>query len=732
MHSPRKNQNGAAAHPLLPLAAAAALAVGIFLLYSPALNFDFTNYDEQDQVVKNSHIRDLGRENVKWFFTNLSMSSYYPIRAISFAVDFHFWELEPKGYHLTNILIHVANVLLLYGLILRLLRATARPAEATPIAVQTSGPSGKKKKQTKRKKKNPKKQEARWKDAGTPKTVSPWHTVTAVLGAAFFAVHPVVVESVMWVAAREEVLMTFFGLACLHFHFAAWPLPRPESEIEGTNKRNRTGLGKPFPWRTLFLVPAVVCCALACRSNAVAAIIPLFILAWDLVLGEKASVRGGRATGAWFAWLAQTGLLWLVSLATFSMKVWPDKFHAKYGIPGNIEVTNITNYTTEVVRAMKMGFSDRCLTVLNCYYLNLKALVWPRNLSLKYPNAFPEDYSNLFVIFTGLFLIALTFAVLWLLRKNKILLFGCLWFLLALLPSSQIVKHHIFHADRFLYLPMVGLALMFGFGVGGILSAAPSTRRQAAGLGACVLLLALTVGARRQTMVWENNITVWTHAVESTENNVLAHNNLGSALSKTGKHLEGIEHFKISNAIDPTDIYTHNHWGNALEKMGRLAEGEEITRLRDEALEHFLIADRNRPDDWEINSNLGAIYNLKKDYEQAEKYLLKSLKFDPNNPDTLFNTGVVTRNLGKIDEARQYFIRATQINPSHFLAHYNLGLLCEHLGETDQAAQSYTRGLAATEVLKGIETNINVLQEYETFIEEFRTALERVSAKGSQ
>ena len=211
------------------LFALCALAYLVCVVFFPVVTFEFIESDVSNHVVHNPYIRGLTAENLWHIFTSRCLTSYYPVRTLTYAADYQVWGLDPTGFKLTNGLIHLAIVLLALWLVLRLFDH--------PISMVRSP--------------------GRY-----------WDLAVATFSAGIFAVHPVVVEPVTWVAGREELLMTLGALGCIHFHLTARRL-----SDEGGKPRRATAC-----W-----VAAAVCCAAACLSNAVAAVIPLLIVACDLL-----------------------------------------------------------------------------------------------------------------------------------------------------------------------------------------------------------------------------------------------------------------------------------------------------------------------------------------------------------------------------------------------------------------------------------------------------------------
>lgn len=445
------------------------LACLVCAVFFAVVGFEFIESDVTDQVVNNPNIRGLSGENLKHILTSRCVTSYYPVRTLTYAVDYQIWGLEPIGFKLTNGLIHLANVLLVFWLTLRLPRGWAT-AEGSTRA---------------------------W-----------WNTCVAAFSAGIFAIHPVVVEPVAWVAGREELLMTLGALGCIHFHLTA---RRPNQDAEET----RRALACYFA--------AAVCCAMACLSNAVGAVIPVLIVAWDML-----TLTGPRLRPILFG----TASLWAIGLLTFLLKG-----------PGS-----------DAILAREVGaFSaQRLMLVMNVYWLNLKTLAWPTDLSLSYELLRPESFLNGEVILGGI-AVCLTGIVLWKLRRAKLVLFGVLWFGLALGPTSQIMPHHIHRADRFLYLPFVGLALALAAGLRPLENVL-KRRTTAVAVVAIGVWSVLGILSWAQVQSWRSSVSLWEKCVLAEPDNPVAHRALADGLAKRGQFDRAIPHYETALRLEPVYI----------------------------------------------------------------------------------------------------------------------------------------------------------------------------------
>ncbi len=443
------------------------LAYLVGMTFYPVLEFEFIDFDVTEQVLDNPYIRALTPENLKHILTSPCISSYYPVRTLSYALDFQLWGLDAGSFKRTNVLIHLGNVLLVLALVLRL---RSYPGIAATV------------------------------DCGR-ESIAPlehaWKWLIAAFAAGWFAIHPLVVEPVVWVPGREELLMTLGALGTFHFHLGA---------------RRASQAGAPRRRVVLLDTAAAACCAAACLSNAVGAVIPLLVLAWDLLaLPRSGWGRGFRA------------VLPLVVIAAITVAV---KLFSEADAGG---------------RGAPLLSVERLLLVFNAYALNLKAVVWPSGLGYAYAPLAPRGWSDPTVLLGAIAVVA-TLAALLAVRRRRGVFFGLLWFGLALGPTAQVLPHHIHRADRFLYLPLAGLAMAVGAGLYALRSPLRSgwgleqARLAGACRGHCRTLPRGPSDARRaQVWVWQNDFSLLEHSLVVDPDNHEARCNLADRLVVGGE-----------------------------------------------------------------------------------------------------------------------------------------------------------------------------------------------------
>lgn len=541
------------------------LVCGVFF---PIVGYHFVNLDVYTQIADYPHIRSLSWENIRQIFTSRHVTSYYPVRTLTFAVDHQIWGLSAGGFKLTNGLIHLANVLLLFWLIVRLFRHPAA--------------------------------------AGT--CVRPWwDAAVATFAAGIFAVHPLVAEPVVWVSGREELLMTLGALGSIHFHLTA----------RGLQRR-----GAKAPVVLACHAGTILCCAAACLSNAVAAVIPLLITTWDFLTLARPKL---------WRIICWTAPLWAIGVATIVIKKLGKSHHAE---------------------VLAEAFAPQWLpTILKLYWTNVRAVFWPRDLALTYEWIRPSGFLEGEVIL-GATALALTCVAVWMLRRWPLAQFGLLWFVIALAPTSQIMPHYVARADRFLYLPLVGAMAAAAAGtrpLAGVLKRRGSIGG-VVGAGALVLALVALLGVR-QVRTWRSEVSVWVNCLRVSSNNHLAHRCLADELARLGYLDQAFAHYRIALWLDFENQMALSNFARALvtcddhqrrdyELARQLAEFAcELSEWKDPQMLHTLAM---------VYNNHAVELGADGQYDKAIECYNSAITIDPGYSAPVFNLALL---LAVCDEA---------------------------------------------------------------------------------
>jgi Flp pilus assembly protein TadD len=448
------------------------------------------------------------------------------------------------------------------------------------------------------------------------------NAAASALVAALFAVHPQRVESVAWIAERKDTLSAFLWMATLAAYAAYARRP-----------------GAPR------YVLVVVLFALGLMAKPMLVTLPFVLLLIDFwPLRRQESVT--RLIG-------EKAPLFALSVAASV-------------------VTYIAQRSGGATEALPVTLGERVANALASYGRYVGKTLWPSHLSLFYPfNAAPPAW----MVIAGATLLAAGMAIAWRERQTRpYIAVGWLWFAGTLVPAIGLVQVGLQSiADRYTYIPSIGLFLIAAWALVDVSARWPGVS-QVIPVASAVIVLGLAASARAQVGYWKSPITVWSHALEVTSDNFLAHTNLAKALDDQGRHDEAAAHFAEALRINPKVPQTLNGVGVVAQRRGDNAEA--IARFK-EALEI-------RPNYAEARYNLGRTYLAIGKLEEAAQEIQLALQFKPDYPDAHNNLGAILARQGRTDEAFKQYAMALATNPKHGESHSNLGILLVQSGRVDE------------------------------------------------
>jgi tetratricopeptide (TPR) repeat protein len=504
------------------------LAVATLVLYSPTGTHPFTNYDDNDYVVQNSHVTaGLKWDTVIWALTATEASNWHPLTWLSHALDCQLFGLDPSGHHWTSVVIHALNAVLLFLLQWRATGATGR----------------------------------------------------SLVVAALFAVHPLNVESVAWIAERKNVLSTLLFLLTLGAY--GWYAQRPRlSRYAIVAGLFSLGLmAKPM----LVTLPFVL----------------LLIDYWPLRRTEGSSFSPG-ASGFVSAPLSRLMLEKLPLLA----------------LSAGSAVLTVVAQGSSLAPSERFPLGIRLENAVYSCGMYLAKAFWPARLALFYPH--PGNSLQAWQwIGAGFVLVAIS-AFAWTQASNRpYLLVGWCWFLGTLVPVLGLVQVGTqAMADRYAYVPLIGIFLAVAWSVN---SPVPATARAVL---ATIVLGALSLLAWRQIGYWKTNFDLWSHTLSVTGKNLAAEDKLGSTLQAMGQQEEAITHFANALALDPLDPLSNFSLGADRQWHGRVQESVPFYQITiRQATDARLQADAYQ--------NLGTAYLQLGDPVRAREDFLLALNTNP-------------------------------------------------------------------------------------------------------
>ena len=552
--------------------------VSLFLLMATITVFwqvrdhDFVSYDDNLYVTQNPHVQSgLTEDSIIWAFTSGHASNWHPLTWLSHMLDYELFGLDPKGHHLTNLLLHGANTVLLFLVLSWMTGALWEPAVV----------------------------------------------------AALFALHPLHVESVAWVAERKDLLSTFFWIITM-FAYVRY--------VRNPGHRSYLSLVLVF--------------ALGLMAKPMLVTLPLVLLLldyWPLKrLGIGVSASNNNQNRPWKLIREKTSLLTLAA--------------------GSCLVTLLVQRQGTALQSLEQfSLQDRVANALVSYEKYIEQMIWPRRLAVYYPH--PLDNLPVWQIAGAiLFLACTTILVVRKARPHPYLIVGWLWFLGTLAPVIGIVQvGGQAMADRYTYVPLIGLFISMAWGVSSVVTRWPRLQGAVSTVTVCVISL-LTISTWFQLHHWKNSIVLFEHALKVTSNNQLAHNNLGLALSKEGRIEEAVEHFSQALLITPQYVHAHINLANAYKDQGNLKKAED----------HYRQALGFVPDDATAKNNLGIVIAMQGRTDEAVALFSEVLRADPDNALAHNNMGIALAKSGEFDKAVEHFSEALRINPDSASARRNL------------------------------------------------------------
>lgn len=625
------------------------LSISTVIAFLPVLKADFINYDDPQYVTSNPYVMlGLSLDGIRWAFTFIHSSNWHPLTWLSLMLDRTVLGPNPQSFHLVNLLLHIVNTVLLFIVLNRF-----------------------------------------------TKIIFP-----SAFVAALFALHPLHVESVAWIAERKDVLSTLFWLLTMlaYIRFIEQP---------STKK---------------YLV-ILVTFALGLMAKPMLVTLPFVLLLLDY-------------------WpLERTGEKILSNLLR-------EKIPLFILSAVSCGITFFAQKTGGAVSPLRVfSFSARFTNAVVSYTLYIAKLFPPFNLAIFYPH--PQNSLPLWqVILSAIILLAISVIVLALAKTHKYLLVGWLWYLGTLIPVIGLVQVGAqAMADRYTYVPLIGLFIMITWAVRDIAAQWQKTKPFFIAASAILLVLFMTL-TYEQTSYWRDSITLFYHAVNVTANNDVAYSNLGVALAETGhldealvnfeqalkirpknpeanfniaetlakqgKHDEAVAWYNRVLKLTPGDAHTYISLATAKIQQGRFDEAVAICREGishnpekpqlysnlglallqmekiDEAVTELETAVKFGGDSMAYN-NLALAVSSKGNYNAALEYYRKAIRLDPKNAEGYYNLGNLYLTIGKPDKAAEEYKQAILLNPKYVKAYGNLAVTFARLNRPAEAIENFTK-----------------------------------------
>ncbi len=569
----------------------AALAAATIAVYAQVVGHSFTNYDDPLYIMDNPHVRTgLSLENAVWAFRSGEVANWHPITWLSHQLDCTLYGLNAGMHLLTNLMLHLASTLLLY---LFLRKATGR-----------IGPS--------------------------------------LLVAALFALHPLHVESVAWVAERKDVLSTFFAMLALLAYLR-------------------------FVRRRTFGAYALtaVFFALGLMAKPMLVTLPCVLLLLDYwPLGRFEGASGFVRRGAW---------LIFEKIPLFALT-----------IASSIITYMVQNHGGAVRSLENLPLDERFFKIVLAYFLYVKLMFIPRGLTIMHPiyAVYAPSIASIAAILLGM---AGVTAACWMARRRAPWgIVGWFWYLGTLAPVIGIVQvGDQIISERYTYIPLIGLfiALAWSF------DALPRRLRMPRALPWAISLFILAILAGltcRQVGFWKDRIAMFERAVAVTEENPSAHKSLASGLEDAGRIDEALRHLVRVTELAPNKWEGFYDVGTVLLKHG--APTDAVSWLE----QAILLG----PTESQPHINLSLAYFRTGRMEEAAAAARKAHALDPDSAEALTCLGTALAAQGRISEAFPYFQQASALAPDTPGGWLNLGVALRAMGRHQEALEYLDRYLA--------------------------------------
>jgi len=640
----------------------------------------FVCYDDPDYVTENpSVLGGLNRASVAWAFGTGHAGNWHPLTWLSHILDVQLFGLRAAGHHWTSLLLHAANTMLLF-LLLR--RVTA----------------------------------ASWRSA---------------LVAALFALHPLHVESVAWVAERKDVLSAFFFLLTLWAYVrsvgggvgsvgcrvrsAEWGVGNAESEVRSPAARATANFHRPS---AIFYLLSLLCFALGLMSKPMLVTLPFVLLLLDYwPLGRMQNEEGRRRNGEPEHTPRTTRHPMLHCFTAAPLRLVLEKLPFFILAAASCVVTFLIQRAAGAVSSLEtLPLDFRISNALISYVRYAGKMVWPANLAVFYPA--PAEWPAAWVAGAALLLAGVSVLAIGSARKAPWFAFGWFWYLGMLVPVIGLVQvGQQALADRYTYLPLIGLFVAVVWGGAEAAARWPGTRNWLAA-GAAAALAACAVLTWRQIGYWRSSASLFEHALAVTRDNHVAHNNLGVLLLDQGNLAAAAEHLAEAVRVKPKYPEGLGNLGLCRLKQGRPEEAAELLcqslRVRptaiaqynlanllsqqgklDEAQPHYEAALRRKPEFVEAWYNLGLLEAKRGRTTEAERNYRAALRLKPNHAESHLSLGTLLAGQKKPDEALAHFRAAVQAAPDHADARFNLALALSGRGDYAGAAAQYAEACRA-------------------------------------
>ena len=625
--------------------------------------YNFINVDDDVYVTENSHIHfGITFDGFCWAFSTTYAEFWHPLTWLSLMLDYQLYGLNAGGYHLTNLILHIMSTLLLFWLFNRMTGATWRSAFL----------------------------------------------------AALFALHPLRVESVAWVAERKDVLSAFFWMLtlCLYVYYTEKPVIR----------------------RYLLILLSFACGLMSKPMVVTLPIVMILLDYWPLgrlqsqkigtnlmmdvvpIYTKQRKQKNKSIKGALKKNISppndqkssEAKIAGIIPLWQLREKIPFFIFSAAFSI-----ITIYAQYNARIKHpSQPLGFGIANAPIFFVTYL--EKIFWPHDLALGYPSS--DQIPVWQILGATLLILVISTAVIITVKRLQHLFVGWLWYAITILPVIGIIPIGSPMADRYIYLPSIGIAIMLGWGIPSLIKSEEIRKKILfpAGIAALAILAVLTW---QQCGYWKNSITLFNHTLQVTKNNHFAHNNRGVAYDELGQNQLAIEDYNEAIRLKPDLAGTYNNRGVVYNKLGQYQL----------AIEDYNKAIRLKPDYAKTYNNRGFVYNKLGQYQQAIEDYDEAIRLKPDYAGAYNNRGIAYNMLGQNQLAIEDYNKAIRLKPDYAEAYNNRGNVYNNLGQYQLAIEDYNEAIRLKPDYVNAYLNrgfiYTKIAEYQKAIEDYNEAI---------
>lgn len=555
---------------------ALALIVLMLVVYWQVRQFDFITLDDEPYVTANRHVQSgISVDGLLWAFSATDAEFWHPLTWLSLMLNSQWFGLKAGGYHLTNVMLHMASALMLFWLMNRMTGAL-------------------------------------WKSAFV---------------AAFFALHPLRLESVVWIAKRKDVLSVFFWMLtlCLYVYYTKNP-----------------------GWKRYLLVLLSFVGGLMSKPVVVTLPVVMMLLDWWPLDRQAPSSRNASSANG-----PPVNVKYPMVWNNIGKFLWQLREKLPFFVL-SMGISMITVHAQFQPWATPLPLSQRLMHAAVVFVSYLGKIFWPYDLAVLYP--LPDEIPIWQVAGAVLIIAVVSIAVVvW--KRFPFLCVGWLWYAVTVLPVIGIsaVGPYFPHLvkDHYTYLPCIGIAMMLAWGVPLLFPHEPLRKKFLLPAGAAIVVI-LSALTWQQCRYWKNSEMLFSRAVQVKKNNYLAYNALGDALVKQGRIAEGLIQFDHAIRIKPSFPFSHHLRGLAHIQAGQYQK----------ALDDFNEAIRLKPHYYIAFMNRGTLYGALGQYDAAIQDLTTAIRLKPDFVEAYYNRGYFYAKLGQDQRARDDYRCVMSLNPN--------------------------------------------------------------------